>query len=55
MDEAYPSSANQAAKTSRADPPDFEILTSPGGGPPFHLPVNVKSLSRGEAASLTCR
>ncbi|MDD2903527.1 MAG: hypothetical protein PHU44_13965, partial [Syntrophales bacterium] len=45
MDELYPSSANPAAATGRADPPDFEVLTSPGGGPPFHLPVNVKSLS----------
>lgn len=47
MDESYPSSANQAAKTGRGNPPDFEILASPGGGPPFHLPVNVKSLSAG--------
>ncbi|MFZ5452658.1 MAG: hypothetical protein ACOZF2_12455 [Thermodesulfobacteriota bacterium] len=47
MDEWYPSSAKQAAATDRADSPDFEILTSPGGGPPFHLPVNVKSLSTG--------
>ena len=43
MDELNPSSADQ----TRAATPDFEILASTGGGPPFHLPVSVKSLSAG--------
>ena len=47
MDELHPSSDHPADNAGRSDPPDFEILTSPGGGPPFHLPVNVKSLSAG--------
>lgn len=33
--------------TDQAASPDFEINTSSGGDPPFHLPVNVKSLSAG--------
>ena len=45
MDELHPSSADQASGTGLAATPDFEILASPGGGPPFHLPVSVKSLS----------
>lgn len=47
MDELYPSSARQAAPPGRVEPPDFEILAAPGGGPPFHLPANIKSLSAG--------
>lgn len=43
MDELHPSSVNQA----QAAAPDFEILAPTGGGPPFHLAVNVKSLSAG--------
>ena len=41
MEELNPSSTSQASS-----PPDFEIL-APGGGPPFHLPVVIKSLSAG--------
>src|SRR4030042_192441 len=47
MDESNPTVANVASRTDKASPPDFEILTPPGGGPPFHLPVAIKSLSAG--------
>jgi len=47
MDELHPSSAGQASSKGQAAPPDFEILSSPGDSPPFHLPANVKSLSAG--------
>jgi hypothetical protein len=47
MDELHPSSANPASGTGQAAPPDFEILAPSGGGPPFHLPMKVKSLSAG--------
>jgi hypothetical protein len=40
MDELHPPS-------TQAPSPDFEILAPAGGGPPFHLPVSVKSLSAG--------
>jgi len=42
MEELHPSSISQASS-----PPDFEILAPTGGGPPFHLPVAIKSLSAG--------
>lgn len=47
MDELHPSGVGQTIGTGQAAPPDFEILAPAGGGPPFHLPANIKSLSAG--------
>ena len=47
MDEFYPSSADPDVRMQQASSPDFEILPPGSGGPPFHLPAKVKSMSAG--------
>jgi hypothetical protein len=47
MDELQHSRARSASRTDKGSPPDFEVLSSSGDTPPFHLPVAVKSLSAG--------
>lgn len=45
MDDANPGVASRAPRKGAASSPDFEILAAAGQGPPYHLPIVVKSLS----------
>jgi hypothetical protein len=47
MDELHPAGADPVGGSGPAATPDFEILPPTGGGPPFHLPTQIKSISAG--------